>query len=255
MRFHSIDDTIVPAISFKTGTNPSFARKTRISSNWSATFISTHFAPALVPAFDDLDTFLHCGHAAILGACERDWQDTEEVLKYFGSSLRGARHAYREFVRKGADQGRRNDLTGGGLIRSVGGWTNVNALLSAGLSQKSDERILGDGEFVESALSEAGERMDRTRRLKAQGFGLQEVAACVCRVLSVDESRLFAPGKERSRVAARSLLCYWAVRELGMSQTALSHMLKISPSAVTLSIRRGEELAEMNEYSLRLPEM
>jgi len=32
------------------------------------------------------------------------------------------------FVKKGIQPGRRKDLTGGGLLRSAGGWLNLNAL-------------------------------------------------------------------------------------------------------------------------------
>ncbi len=45
--------------------------------------------------------------------------------------------------------GRRKDLIGGGLIRSHGGWAAVRKLRAAKAYQKGDERILGDGDFVE----------------------------------------------------------------------------------------------------------
>jgi hypothetical protein len=44
--------------------------------------------------------------------------------------------------------GRGPELTGGGLIRSMGGWTSVKALRSAKAYMKGDERILGDGDFL-----------------------------------------------------------------------------------------------------------
>jgi hypothetical protein len=49
-------------------------------------------------------------------------------------------------------------------------------------------------------------------------------------------------GKVKNRVHARSFFCYWAVRELGMVQKELSHLLKISFAAVTKSAQRGEAL-------------
>ena len=39
-----------------------------------------------------------------------------------------AKRAYRQFVKKGIDEGHRPDLVGGGLIRSQGGWSSVKAL-------------------------------------------------------------------------------------------------------------------------------
>ena len=43
---------------------------------------------------------------------------------------------------------------------------------------------------------------------------------------------------------ARSLLCYWAVRELGLPQTDLARMLHLSPEGISLSVKRGEALTE-----------
>jgi hypothetical protein len=56
---------------------------------------------------------------------------------------------YRQFVKKGIALGRCPELVGGGLIKSQGGWSAVKAMHRIGVREKSDERILGSGEFVE----------------------------------------------------------------------------------------------------------
>ena len=66
----------------------------------------------------------------------------------------------------------------------------------------------------------------------------------------INQSEVLAPGKERGRVQARSLLCYWAARELGISMAELSRRLKISASAVTLSVKRGEKIVQKSGYKL-----
>ncbi len=78
-----------------------------------------------------------------------------------------ARRRYREFVAKGLTVGRRPELVGGGLIRSAGGWSVVKAMRRGFERMKGDERILGDGDFVEMALKKAQEDLDRKSRLKA----------------------------------------------------------------------------------------
>ena len=50
------------------------------------------------------------------------------MLKWFGPNEGEAKRACRRFVKKGADQGRRPDLVGCGLIRFQGGWSVVKAL-------------------------------------------------------------------------------------------------------------------------------
>ena len=61
---------------------------------------------------------------------------------------------------------------------------------------------------------------------------------------------IWAPGKERKRVEARSLLCYWAVRDLGINMAELSRRLKLSLSGVSLSVNRGEKIAHNYGYEL-----
>ncbi len=192
----------------------------------------------IVPDMDGLDRFPFSGHSAILGKCKNDWQDIEGLLRFFADTSSLARRRYRSFVEKGIEEGS-CDLTGGGLIRSSGGWTNVTKQSF----QKSDERILGDNDFVEQALRSAREQMERSYRLKVEGFDLDKLAYHVAAFLKVDPEEIFALGKDRTRVRVRSIFCYFAVRELGITQVDLSRRLNLSPAAVTFAVRRGERLA------------
>ena len=106
----------------------------------------------MVADYKALSGYAFCGHSVILGSRSQDWQDTEYILRLFGDKEASARRRYREFVRMGVNQGRRSELTGGGLLRSHGGWVGVKALRLSGEYQKGDERILGDGDFVEEVL-------------------------------------------------------------------------------------------------------
>ena len=87
-----------------------------------------------------------------------------------------SRRRYRAFVQKGIEEGRRDDLVGGGLIRSAGGRSAVKALRKAKVLQKGDERILGDGDFVERVLAEAKEAYEKKHRLMATGLDLDYLA-------------------------------------------------------------------------------
>jgi REP element-mobilizing transposase RayT len=205
----------------------------------------------LVADMSALDTYPYCGHAAIMGAYGYVWQNAQEVLRNFGKRITTARKHYRAFVEKGIEHGKRKDLTGGGLIRSAGGWVGVKALKSAGIHQKSDERILGDGEFVERILTESQEALDRRYALKSEGMTVLDVAERVSQVLGIHTDQVWQPGKFRQIVTARSLLCYWSVHELGESMTALGKRLGISTAAVSKSVRRGAQLVKEEGLKFR----
>ena len=197
-----------------------------------------------------LNKYPFAGHSVIMGKVNNDWQDIEWVLRLFDNRLWVARRRYRAFVEKGISEGRRSDLTGGGLIRSSGGWAAVKAKRRARIFEKSDERILGDGDFVEEVLSVSQEHMEKRYRLVGEGYDLDKIVSKVCDVMQLEPFNIWAPGKERIRVEARSLLCYWAVRDLGINMAELSRRLKLSLSGVSLSVKRGERIVQEKGYKL-----
>jgi hypothetical protein len=204
----------------------------------------------LVNDLDELGGYAYCGHSVVMGKVKRPWQDTASVLGMFGEKLGAARGAYRAFVEKGIAQGRRADLTGGGLLRSAGGWEGVKALREEKVYQRNDERILGGGDFVGRVLASAEEAMEKRYALRSRGFDLERVASRVSEVLKVKPEEVWAEGKYRRIVEARSLLCYWSVRELGVPMSSLARRLKISIPSVSDSVTRGRRIAEENQLHL-----
>jgi hypothetical protein len=95
--------------------------------------------------------------------------DTDSVLTQFNSVRRKAINEYRRFVREGVGQGTVKELTGGGLIRSRGGWSQVLGMRRRGQAEDFDERILGGGEFVNQILQETEEQYLRQLKHKRSG--------------------------------------------------------------------------------------
>ena len=197
----------------------------------------------IVKSLAESDKYPYSGHSALTGKRQREFQDTDYVLRLFGGKVSAARRAYRAYVKKGIAQGRRPELVGGGLIRSSGGWSGVKAMRRAQDHMKSDERILGDGEFTQFVLDEARERLEERYRLHAQGYDLDKVTLRVSSELGIDPEQVWRYGKNRLTVRARSLLCYWAVSKLGFSATELSKKLGVSQPAVSIAVKRGEKIA------------
>ena len=81
------------------------------------------------------------------------------MLNLFGQSENAARRAYEGFVAQGVKHGRRPDLVGGGLLRSIGGWAELKEFRDLGIRIKGDERLLGWSDFVERVLKQADEQL------------------------------------------------------------------------------------------------
>lgn len=203
-----------------------------------------------VKTFEELKSYRYCGHSSLMGKMKREWQDTDYVLGCFGKRKAHARREYQTFVKQGLPQGRRKELTGGGLIRSLGGWTEAKEKLKGRDHVMSDERILGDADFVDSVISRAEEQYERRHQLKRQGYDLNRIASRVAELFGMDSDEVFSKGRQNRKVQARSLLCFWASRELGMSHTALAKKLEMSLAGVGFSVERGESIAKNGNYLL-----
>jgi REP element-mobilizing transposase RayT len=204
----------------------------------------------LVYDFDQLGRYRYCGHSVILGKEKNDWQDVDCVLSYFAKRRSTAVKRYVEYVSQGIKEGKRPDLVGGGLIRSLGGWSKIKKLRKGDIRLKGDERILGDSDYVLDVLNEAEEQFERKHEMEALGYNLDVLADRVAEVFDIATKEIFSPGKYKKRVQARSVFSYWAVRELGETATSIAKKIGISQPAVSLSVNRGEKI--VNEMGLEL---
>jgi putative transposase len=186
------------------------------------------------------------GHSALCGRVERPWQDTTYILSLFGKGSLG-RKRYRAFVAEGREQGRRPELVGGGLIRSVGGWFEVIALRRRGEKQAADQRILGDGEFVEQVLSETEELTKENLRLTSRRMDLSQLAQTVSTVHDISHAELRSGSRRRQLTEARKVVSWLAVRELGYSGAEVARYLGVTNSCVTRAVS-GEEAPEKEKY-------
>lgn len=205
----------------------------------------------IVMSLKDLDRYAYCGHSALMGKQKRKWQDVEYVLGYFGRRVSEARKAYVSYVKEGIALGRRPELVGGGLIRSLGGWDTVTKTRLSGQDRiKSDQRILGESDFVSDVLSESEGQFSRKYRLKGLGYDFEKVAERVSVLLGVEKEYITGKGRQKDRVPARDLLCYWSVFELGMPAVDLARKFDMTPAAVSYAVQRGRKMAQERGYQL-----
>ena len=198
----------------------------------------------MVSDLRSLDRYPYAGHCVLMGKKQHKWQDVDYILKLFGSQRKTAQKRYRLFVEKGIAQGRRPELTGGGLIRSVGGWKIAKMVLKGQQRLKGDDRILGDSDFVSHVLSECEEQYERKYRLQASGLDVWQLAQQVARVFNVEAQQVLSAVRYPEIVQARSVLCFWAVRELGITATELARKMGLTQPAVSISVKRGEQIVK-----------
>jgi REP element-mobilizing transposase RayT len=200
-----------------------------------------------------LDEYRFSGHAVLMGKVEMKWQDADYVLGCFSKSLSTGRKKYRAYVEQGIVLGRRPELVGGGLIRSLGGWKEARRMRLKGQNRiKGDQRILGEGDFVSEVLSESRESFNRKYELKTRGVDFQFVLERASSLFGLEEDYILGRGRQADRVRARDLVCFWCARELGISLAQLAREFDTTSTGVSYAVGRGEKLAKEAGY-LMLP--
>ncbi len=195
----------------------------------------------IVKTIEELDRYPWSGHRTIIGRAKHTWMDTDSVLTQFGRVRRKAVNEYRRFVREGLAQGTVKELTGGGLIRSQGGWSQVLGMRRRGQREDFDERILGGGEFVNQILKETEERQLRQLKHTRSGRTIQKIIEAECRKIRINPLELRGGGERRDVSRARARIAKRGRDELGLSAAAIARHVGVSTSAITKAIERLEK--------------
>jgi hypothetical protein len=204
----------------------------------------------IVKSLSELDRYKWSGHAVLVGRKRKNWQDRDYILLHFGNKKREAVRRYREFVSDGFSMGKKEELTGGGLRRSVGGWEGVEELMRTKEFQRGDERILGDGDFVNEVLKSAEENLTRKEKLKRQGWDLGRLVSEVCSQLSIDPDDLYKKGRANKLSHAKGLISYLGYYRLGITGAELAKFFGIARSSVSQAVKRGEKFVKENDIKL-----
>ncbi len=182
----------------------------------------------------ELDRYPYTGHAVIMGHRRFNCQDTNDVLKWFGTSVREARRSYHGFVEARFEQGRREELRGGGLIRSAGGREQL-ARRRKDEREPGDERVLGSGLFVEEILRAQSKPPIRTR----QNF--ERILEEVCKGCGILREQVLSPSRIRRISRGRRMFFLRAHEEAGESMAALGRLCGLTHTGVRAAIEKARE--------------
>lgn len=194
----------------------------------------------VVKSIEELDRYRWSGHSVLVGKRENAWQECEYVLRHFSDKPKKAMRLYRQFVLEGVDKGRRMDLVGGGLVRSMGGWSSVVSLRGKKEKMAYDARILGRGDFVSTLLQEAELSIRRQISSGEQGVIIDQVIKGVCHEEGITEKELRYGGQRQRVSRARARISYHLNRQIGVPMAEIARQVGVCTSAVAKAIQAIE---------------
>jgi len=194
----------------------------------------------VVGSLSKLDKYKWCGHSVLMNHAKNNWQDRDYVLKWFGETEGDAKKSYRRFVQKGIALGRQPELTGGGLIRSMGGWSVVKSMREKELNEKGDERVLGSGAFVSGLLAEAEDHIRHQIAASDMEERIRNEIAAVCREEEISVEMLQSGSRLSPLPGLRKRLVSKFVGVYGVSLAEAARHLGVSTSGVAQILRRNK---------------
>jgi len=196
---------------------------------------------SLIKNLEELEDYPWCGHGILTGRQRNNWQEQNFVLDFFRSKREKAIQAYREFMDAGKGLGHRPELVGGGLIRSMGGWSKVLSLREKGEPMAYDERILGDGDFVQAILEETDQKLARQIRVRKKTGPLSKVIQEKCREAGINEVELRSGSRRKAVSEVRRRHCGYLYFELGIPLAEIARQVGVGTSGVAMAIKQIKE--------------
>ena len=191
----------------------------------------------LVPDLGALDRYAWSGHAAVTGSVPYPWQDTAYLLGFFGQNRREAVRSYRRYVEEGFP-------SGGDRTWWEEDWCALWAAgppwraLDARGGRRTDERILGSGNFVEMVIHEAEEKTRREFSRGERNGEARRLLESACRKAGVSVGELRSGSRRGSLGRLRSSLACEIVAKVGMPLADVARELGVSTSAVCKALSR-----------------
>lgn len=194
----------------------------------------------IVKDLEELEEYPWCGHGMVTGKQKNEWMEKDFVLGFFGQKERKAIRAYKAFMEAGKDQGQRLELVGGGLVRSKGGWSRVLSLRRQGEAEAHDDRILGDGDFVQAILKEADQTLARQIRVRKKAGSILKIIQKRCREAGIHENELRSGSRRKAVSELRRDISFYLNRELGISMAEIARHVGVGTTAVAMAIKGVE---------------
>ena len=134
------------------------------------------------------------------------------------------------------------------------------ALRKRGERSASDQRILGESDFVNGVITELDEQVKRNLRLSGQRKSIDELAEKVCNKYGISITELKSGSRSKESIEARRVMAWVGMRELGYSGAEIARYLGVTNSCITRTIssfRKHDEVEsiihELSTFSTNVP--
>ena len=155
------------------------------------------------------------------------------TMYLFSDQWKKAVELYQAFMQEGMGLLHSENLSGGGLVRSYGGWDLVALLRKEHEARIGDERILGDSDFVESVLINDVLKINTATDLQQKGLDLEQRVSCIGDYFSVHIADITQRGRLNKLSIAKGLICCYGKRELNLPRTEIAWYLGVSQPAIS----------------------
>lgn len=192
----------------------------------------------LVSGLPGLEYYRWCGHGSAAGGKSDGILDREALMFYFGGEETAAKGKYITLMEERAGQRDHADLSGGGLLRSLGGVHKAVRVFMSGEKVIGDQRILGNSDFVEAVISASGEAV------LSRGMGRAEILSYACNCCDVTADEALRPSHRHSAARARAIYCYLCRENSCALGRELMLELGVTQSGISRLVWKGRKLAE-----------
>ncbi len=202
------------------------------------------YRAGMVKNLSELNKYKWSGHIGMISRKRQPFHDVNEVMERFSG-----KRDYLQYMLDGM-KGEKEDLEGGGLIRSLGGIGRALEARREGIKDKYDSRILGSGEFVGEIWEKLEKKGEQEKRLS-----LEELVSRICRYCEVDVRKVLDWRKQKGTKKAKALISSIAQRTFKMSGVEIGKRLKLTSSRISQLKYAGEKLLEDRACSLAIAKL
>ncbi len=175
-----------------------------------------HLNPVRAEIVEDPERYPWTGHLAYLGKGEKNFIDSDMVLRQLAKKRSLARRMYRQFVLDGMNTGHEKKYY-----------------------QVKDQRYLGEDEFVDKV-----EGLKKNHEPRYWEISLEKIVLEVLREMGIPRDQVYSLTRGRKGALGRNLAAYLARKLAGFRVIEVARHFNREPMTISLGVKKVENLLQ-----------